>query len=88
MKQNLYICDTHKNFIIMDLATRKYNFIQRLFEVDENLFEKLEQLLESKKSSKSISLEQYNVELNQANLRIENGEFYSSEDVEKMASKW
>jgi hypothetical protein len=33
----------------MDLATRKYNFIQQLFEVDENLFNKLEEVLETKK---------------------------------------
>lgn len=72
----------------MDLATRKYNFIQRLFEVDENLLSKLELVLETKKSSKPISLKQYNVELNQANLRIENGDFYSREEVEKMISQW
>jgi hypothetical protein len=72
----------------MDLATRKYNFIQRLFDVDEKLLDKLEQLLESKKSTNSIPLEQYNSELDQANLRIENGEFYSSEEVDKIANEW
>jgi hypothetical protein len=88
MKQNSYICRTLIKEIVMDLATRKYNFIQRLFEVDENLFNKLELVLETKKSSKPISLKQYNVELNQANLRIENGDFYTGEEAEKMASKW
>lgn len=72
----------------MDLTTRKYNFIQKLFEVDENVFEKLEQLLNTNKETKSISLEQYNTELNQADLRIEKGDFYSNEDVEKMTSQW
>jgi hypothetical protein len=72
----------------MDLATRKYNFIQRLFDVDEKLLGKLERLLESKKSTYSIPLEQYNSELDQANLRIENGEFYSSEEVDKIANEW
>jgi hypothetical protein len=33
-------------------------------------------------------VEQYNIELDQANLRIENGGFYSSEEVEKMTSDW
>ncbi len=72
----------------MDLATRKYNFIQQLFEVDENILDKLEQVLETKKSSKPLSLKQYNHELNQANLRIENGDFYSELEVEKMTNQW
>jgi hypothetical protein len=72
----------------MDLATRKYNFIQRLFDVDEKLLDKLEQVLESRKSANSIPLEQYNSELNQANLRIENGEFYSSKEVDKIVHEW
>ena len=72
----------------MDLATRKYNFIQKLFKVDENLFDKLEQFLDSEKDTNSISLEQYDTELNQANLRIENGEFYSNEEVDKIISEW
>jgi hypothetical protein len=72
----------------MDLATRKYNFIKKLFDVDENLFGKLEQFLDSKKDSNPTSLEQYNSELNQANLRIESGEFYSEEEVDKMTSEW
>ena len=72
----------------MDLATRKYNFIQQLIDVDENLLEKLEQVLEIKKNPKAISLKQYNAELSQANLRIENGDFFSGEEVEKMASEW
>ena len=72
----------------MDLVARKYSFMQRLFEVDEDLFEKLEQVLETKKGLKPISLKQYNVELNQANDRIENGDFYSEEEVEKITSQW
>lgn len=72
----------------MDLATRKYNFIRRLFEIDEDLFDTLELVLKTKKTSKPLSLKQYNDELNQANLRIENGDFYSEEDVERKASEW
>lgn len=84
----MYICKTHIIGLIMDLATRKYNFIQRLFEVDESLFDQLEQFLDSKKSTKPISLEQYDTELNQANSRIESGEFYSSEEVDKITNEW
>ena len=72
----------------MDLATRKYNFIQQIFEVDENLFNKLEEVLETKKGLNPITLKQYNDELNQADSRIENGDFYATDEVEKMASQW
>ncbi len=72
----------------MDLAIRKYNFIERLVDVDENLFIKLEALLETKENSNSIKLKKYNKELNQADLRIENGDFYSDNEVHKIASQW
>ncbi len=72
----------------MDLATRKYNFIQQLFEVDESLLNQLEEVLKTEKSSKPIPLKEYNVELNQANLRVENGNFYTIDEAEKMASQW
>lgn len=72
----------------MDLAIRKYNFIERLLDVDENLLDKLELLLASKETSKTINLKQYNNELNQADLRIEKGEFYTVEEVRKITSQW
>ncbi|MCF6308319.1 MAG: hypothetical protein L3J09_10210 [Flavobacteriaceae bacterium] len=37
---------------------------------------------------KRISVEQYNKELDEAEARIENGEFYTQEEVEKMMEKW
>jgi hypothetical protein len=72
----------------MVLATRKCEFIQKLFEVDESLFDKLEQFLDSRKDGKTISLERYNTELNQADLRVENGSFYSSEEVDALVKQW
>ena len=72
----------------MDLATRKYNFIQKVFEVNETVFEELEKIISKNDLEESISLKQYNNELNQANLRIEEGDFYTAEEVEKMSSKW
>lgn len=72
----------------MDLATRKYNFIQRLFEVDENLFDQLELVLDTNKSPNPISIKQYNFELEESNTRIENGDFYSGAEVDKITSKW
>ena len=35
-----------------------------------------------------ISLEQYNKELDEANARIDNGEFYTQEEAEKIMNKW
>ena len=50
MEQKLYLYNTKKNGI-MDLATRKYNFIQELINnVDkENILEALEKVLKQKK---------------------------------------
>jgi hypothetical protein len=88
MEQKLYICRTEK-IIIMDLETRKYEFIQRVFSLNENLFEKLESLLKKEtKEPKRISIEQYNKEIDEAILQVKNGEFYTQEEVEKMAEKW
>ena len=73
---------------MMDLATRKYNFIQQIFDIDENLLDELELVFSLKKSSKQTTIEQYNIELNQANQRIENGDFYSTDEVKEITSKW
>ncbi len=39
-------------------------------------------------SEMPISIEQYNRELDEAEAEIDRGEFYSQEEVEKMAKKW
>lgn len=72
----------------MDLATRKYNFIQELISIDEKLFEKLEKLLKSNK--KDWQTELSSEELNE----IENGlndakneKFISNEEVMNKFSK-
>ena len=35
-------------------------------------------------SAERISVEQYNTEINEAVVRVQNGEFYTQEEVEKM----
>jgi hypothetical protein len=35
-----------------------------------------------------ISIEQYNREINEAEAETDRGEFYSQEEVEKLAKKW
>lgn len=72
----------------MDLATRKYNFIQKLFDVEEDVFEQLEQFLNNNTETQTISIDQYNIELDQANARIESGDFITNEEVEKNAAQW
>ncbi|WKZ61066.1 MAG: hypothetical protein QY309_06170 [Cyclobacteriaceae bacterium] len=40
------------------------------------------------KNEGHISIEQYNKELDEAELRVAKGEFYSQHEVEKMAKEW
>ena len=39
-------------------------------------------------STKPISIEQYNREIDEAVARVESGQFYTQEEVEKMAKDW
>jgi hypothetical protein len=75
--------------MIMDLEARKYQFIQKLSDVNESLFEQLENLLKKgTKESKRISIEQYNKELDEAEKDIEAGNYYTIEEARKIASEW
>jgi len=71
----------------MDLETRKHEFIQKLRNVDESVFDKLEIFL-NKSTSSGISLSQYNKEIDEANARIDAGDFLTQEEVEKIANQW
>ena len=73
----------------MDLEARKYQFIQKLSDVNESLFEQLENLLKKgTKEQKRISIEQYNKELDEAEKDIEAGNYYTMEEARKIASEW
>jgi hypothetical protein len=73
----------------MDLEARKYEFIQKLFIVNEFLLEQLENVLEQGiKEPQRISLEQYNQEIDNAINDVEKGNFYTQNEVEKMAKEW
>jgi hypothetical protein len=70
----------------MNLATRKYNFIQELTTIDENLLEKLEIVLKTNKKDwfDDLNVEERNeieIGLQQAN----NDEFL---DIMKKFDKW
>jgi hypothetical protein len=76
-----------KTLLMMDLESRKYEFIQKLFYVEESVFDKLEDVLNAS-TSERMSVLQYNKEIEAANKRIDNGEFLTQDEVEKIASEW
>ena len=69
------------------LARRKYAIIEKVMRLNEEELTELETSL-IKFSEMPISIEQYNRELDEAEAEIDRGEFYSQEEVEKMAKKW
>lgn len=74
----------------MNLEARKYEFIQKLFKINEALFRKLEAIINTGiiEESQRISVEQYNKEIDEAIEAIENGNFYTQEEARKIASQW
>jgi predicted transcriptional regulator len=73
----------------MNLATRKYNFIQELTTIDESLLEKLEIILKTSKKDwfddlSSEEKQEIEIGLKQA----ENNEFISHETVMNRFAKW
>lgn len=69
------------------IAARKYAIIEKVLHLNEEELTELETSL-IKFSGIPISIEQYNQELDEAEAEIDRGEFYSQEEVEKMAKKW
>ena len=59
---------------------------------DPTLIEAFKNMLKYRRSvtqsSERISIEQYNKEVNEAIARVENGEFYTQEEAEKIMDKW
>ena len=76
----------------MDLQTRKLYFIESILSIrNEKVIEKLEALLkkeQQKEGSKKTTIEQYNRELEEANNRIESGEYTTHEDVKEDSDTW
>ena len=57
---------------------------------DPNIIEAIKNMLEYRKkvSTERISIEQYNKEIDEAERDIENGNYYTQEEVEKRAKEW
>lgn len=73
----------------MNLATRKYNFIQELTAIDESLLEKLEIILKTSKKDWFTDLnaeekQEIEIGLKQA----KNDEFISHETIMNRFAKW
>ena len=73
----------------MNLATRKYNFIQELTTIDESLLEKLEIILKTSKKDwfTDLTLEE-KLEIELGLKQAENDEFISHETVMNRFAKW
>jgi predicted transcriptional regulator len=76
----------------MDLQANIKWIIEELKTVENPvLIEAIKNILKyrtKKAQSERISIEQYNKEINEAIARVENGEFYTQEEVEKMSEDW
>lgn len=73
----------------MNLATRKYNFIQELSEIDESLLEKLEIILKTSKKDWFTDLNsEEKLEIEIGLKQAENDEFISHETVMNRFAKW
>lgn len=73
----------------MNLAARKYNFIQAITTIDESLLEKLELLLNANKDDWHFELsieekEEILTGINQAN----NDEFINHNEIKSKFAKW
>ena len=58
---------------------------------DETLLAAIKNILKYRKKvaqPERISIEQYNKEIDEAILRVENGEFHTQEEAEKIMAKW
>jgi hypothetical protein len=67
--------------------------LQNIFQLDEAEKKSVLQMLKTflkgrEKSLPRISIEQYNKEIDEAIARVEAGEYYSHEEVERMAKEW
>ncbi len=73
----------------MNLSKRKYNIIEKIIALDENGVSVLEDMLKQVgTTSKKPSIADYNKDLNDANKRIDKGDFYTQDEVLKMTEQW
>ena len=74
----------------MNINTERALLIKELQQVEDiSLLKAIKAVLHyGLKSEGRISIEQYNRELDEADARIERGEFFTQDEVKKMAKEW
>ena len=79
----------------MNIQTIKIDLVQKLLTVkDELVLKKITQILDKEvivaytAEGKSLTQEQYNKNLRDAEKEIESGDFISQEELEKKSSEW
>jgi hypothetical protein len=70
----------------MDIQAKKLMLIEWLAALNDKSL--IEDLLKLKAGHQRIGIIQYNKELEEANTRIESGEYISHEDLEKESNEW
>ena len=72
------------------LEKELFSYILQLDEAEKkSVLQMLKTFLKGRpKKSSRISIEQYNKEIDEAIARVEAGEFYTQEEVEKMSKDW
>ena len=75
---------------IMDINIERSLLIKELQQVEDlYLLQAIKAVLHyGLKNEGRISIEQYNRELEEAEARIDRGDFFTQEEVEKMAKEW
>jgi hypothetical protein len=75
---------------IMDIKTERSLLIKELEQVEDlSLLQAIKAVLHyGMKNEGRISIDQYNLELDEANARIDSGKFITQEDLEKEAAQW
>ncbi len=75
---------------IMDISNERSLLIKELEQVEDiSLLQAIKAVLHyGLKNEGRISIEQYNLELEEAEARIDRGDFFTQEEVEKMSKEW
>ena len=70
------------------IIARKYAIIEKLMHLSESELAELETVIAQFYPEGSISVEQYNRELDEADAAIDRGEFYTHEQAMEHLSRW
>ena len=76
--------------LLMDISNERSLLIKELEQVEDiSLLQAIKAVLHyGLKNEGRISIEQYNLELEEAEARIDRGDFFTQEEVEKMSKEW